>query len=100
MDMTEATETSLSSSLGFGSTISMGSSLDSMVGDEESEDESAESGNVGGGGRFDGPRRVVKRARLRSNAIIASSKIDTGFYFTQYNISNEYPLARKRQTYT
>ena len=78
----------------------MGSSLDSMVGDEESEDESAESGNVGGGGRFDGPRRVVKRARLRSNAIIASSKIDTRFYFTQYNISNEYPLARKRQTYT
>ena len=77
----------------------MGSSLDSMIGDEESEDESAESGNVGGG-RFDGPRRVVKRARLRSNAITASSKIDTGFYFTQYNISNEYPLARKRQTYT
>ena len=78
----------------------MGSSLDSMVGDEESEDESAESGNVGGGGRFDGPRRIVKRARLRSNAIIASSKIDTGFYFTQHNISNEYPLAKKRQTYT
>lgn len=58
----------------------MGSSLDSAIGDEGSEEEAAESDDIGEGGRLDGSRRVVKRARLRLNAVIASSNIDTGIY--------------------
>lgn len=58
----------------------MGSSLDSAIGDERSEEEAAESDDIGEGGRLDGSRRVVKRARLRLNAVIASSNIDTGIY--------------------
>ena len=60
----------------------MGSSLDLAIGDEEPEDEVAESDDVGEETGFDGARRVVKRARLRLNAVIASSNIDTGFHFT------------------